>query len=67
MTGYFESDLVKEIGLVFLLDSRGVAGAVHQSHENIKVVSKVNAAAVAELHWRTLASKKKRVPGRFSE
>ena len=44
--------------MVFLLDSRGVAGAVHQSHENIKVVSKVNTAAVAELHRRTLASKK---------
>src|SRR5713226_8152598 len=58
LTGDFERNLVEQIGLVFLLESRGVAGAVNHSRENIEIVSEVNAAAVAELHRRTLPAKK---------
>src|SRR5260370_21184790 len=58
LTGDFERNLVQQIGLVFLLESRGVAGAVNHSRENIEIVSEVNATAVAELHRRTLAAEK---------
>src|SRR5258708_28496449 len=58
LTGDFERHLVQQIGLVFLLESRGVAGAVNHSRENIEIVSEVNATAVAELHRRTLPAEK---------
>src|ERR1700687_4541150 len=58
LTGDFESNLVEQIGLVFLPDSRGVSGAVNYSRENIEIISEVNATAVAELDRRTLAAKK---------
>src|SRR5260370_10496593 len=58
LTGDFERDLVQQIGLVFLLDCRGIAGVVNHSRENIEIVSEVHATAVAELDRRTLAAKK---------
>jgi hypothetical protein len=44
--------------LVFLLDCRGVAGAVNHSRENIEIVGEVNATAVAVLDRRALSAKK---------
>jgi len=42
LTGRFPSvNLVEQIGLVFLLESRGVAGAVNHSRENIEIISEV--------------------------
>src|SRR6266851_9302089 len=58
LTGYFQRHLVEQIGLVFLLESRGVAGAVNHSRENIEIISEVNATAVAELDRRTLPAEK---------
>src|SRR5260370_11999595 len=58
LTGDVERDLVEQIGLVFLVESRGVAGAVDHSRENIEIISEVNATAVTELHRRTLPAEK---------
>src|SRR5712664_2684761 len=58
LTGYLQRNLVEQIGLVFLLESRGVAGAVNHSRENIEIIGEVNATAVAELHRRTLPAEK---------
>jgi hypothetical protein len=58
LTGDFERNLVEQIGLVFLLESRGVAGAVNKSRENIEIVSEMDATAVAELDRRTLPAEK---------
>src|SRR5712692_4737064 len=58
LTGDFECDFIEQIGLVFLLDCRGVARAIDESRENIQIVSEVDASAVAVMHRRTLTAKK---------
>src|SRR6267154_4666330 len=58
LTGDFERDFVEQICLVLLFDPRGVAGAVHHSRENVKIVSKANSTTIAELDWGALAAEK---------
>src|SRR5712664_1521744 len=52
----FKGNFVEHISLVFLLDGRGIAGAVNHSRENVEIVSKVHPTAVAELHRSTLSA-----------
>jgi len=65
LAGDFERDFVEQIGLVFSLDCRGVAGAVNHSRENIEIVGGVNATAVAVTGTGALSREKKRAPEKF--
>src|SRR5260370_35055627 len=47
LSAYFERNFVKQISLVFLFGCRRVTGAVHESRENVKIVSEGHPATIA--------------------
>src|SRR5258708_19472498 len=65
LTGDFQRNFVQQIGLILLLDCRRVAGAVHHSRENIKIVGEVHPAPVAEFHRSTLTPAEATFPENF--
>src|SRR5260370_11045991 len=67
LTANLESNLVEQVALVFFTNGSGIAGAVNEARQNIKIVSKMHAAGVAKLRGSGLAAEKdafrKNLPG----